>query len=240
MAAVYIAESATGENFLTMLTEAFPEWEKIETHREVVQFACGILVQKNAFLLLNHVCKLLAEYMYRVLDDGDGATECTSILLSCQKESGIFAPNQHFSLYPSCNCPLAEVLANTNLVYIDGIDLNDPLDLCPGSANIFVELRGTSDNWYDRLWQALHKTHANLISLDLCELGSVNATKLHHFSQMKYLSTMQYSEAAMKDLAESIEAWGPQPQLTCIKLFYAPIPRSLMTALVTCKNLLQI
>ncbi len=246
LAAVYIAENVkqnTADNFLE---EAFPTWEKIESHREVVQFTCGILGETGASPVLNHVAKCLAGHIHKKLNNAVDHLPDTSILASCQKESGSFTINQHLSLYPSCNKPLDEVLANTELVHIDDIAENDTLQLNPRSAQIIVKLRsldsGMHDEKYDRLWEALHSAHANVIALDLWKITSTNVTKLHNFPHIKHLS-LRYSssnDADMEVLAESIESWGQQPQLTFCYLHYVPIPGSLMTALCKCTKLLSL
>ncbi len=247
LAAVYIAENIKPDTAETFLNETFPTWEEIETHREVVQFACGILDNDHVYPLLNYVSKCTAKHIHNELDNGKELPD-TSILASCQKESGISTMNQHLSLYPSCRRPLAEVLANTELVYIEGIDMNDPLELSPGPgpAKVIVKLVDVGsdsyvDRLYDRLWEALHSAHSNLITLHLEGVSSKNL-KLQHFKQMKYLalSSHDWSESSGENLAASIEAWGAEPQLSYCRLYEVPIPGSLLTALSRCNKLMTL
>ena len=245
IAAVYIAENVKADTAETFIAEALPTWEKIETHREVVQFTCGILAVTGATPLINHVAKYQVELIHEELIDATHESPDISILTSCHKESGSFTINQHLSLYPSCNQPLDDVLANTELVYIDDIADNDSLQLNPRSAQIIVELRRNSqmnNEKYDRLWEALYSAHANVIGLNLFSITSTNVTKLHNFPHIKHLSIVNSScnDADMEVLAESIESWGPQPQLTNCYLLGVPIPGSLMTALCKCTKLLSL
>ena len=238
-AAVYIADQAKLDTAETFLTEALPTWEAIENHREVVQFTCGILVNNDASPIANHVAKKLAQHLHNELNDGKALPDL-SILQSCQKEGGLSAYlNPYLSNYPTCGHPLAEVLANTELAYITDIDGNDPLDLTPSTAQIIVKLGGVDSERLDKLWQAFYSAHANIIALHLDFASSRNVTKLHHFPQLKYLylHLSGRSEEAMEDLAESINSWGPQPQLTYCSLWKVPIPRSVMTALCKCTHL---
>ncbi len=243
LAAVYIAENIkldTGESFLT---EAFPSLEKIETHIEVVLFAIGILADSDASEpLINCVAKCTAEHIYKKLPDyGPYEKLVTSILERCQKESGIpvHTINKHLSVYPACRKPLAEVLSNTEVAYIDGVAENDTLQLSASDAKIIVKLYDNSNNKFDRLWEALHSINANVIALLLCDVHSVNVTKLHNFFKLKYLkmNKCKCSEEEMENLSQSINSWGPQPQLMHCELCYMPIPESVMTALSKCIKL---
>ncbi len=241
LAAVYIAENMNPDTAETFLSTAFPSWEKIETHREVVQFACGILADTNANpdCITHYIAKVLAQHIYNELNAGNKMPELSIPQHSCQKEGGISAVNPYLSEYPACGHPLAEVLANTQLAYIDGITKNDTLQLNPGSSQIIVKLVGADSEEYDRLWKALGTKQCNLIALDLYGVRSRNVTKLQYFTQLKYLSINQccFSDEEAENLAESIDSWGPQPQLTYCWLGMVSMPRSVLSTLSTCTNL---
>ncbi len=238
LAAVYIVEYFKLETAETFLTEAFPTWEAIETHREVVQFCCGILAEIDASPIANHVAKVQAQNINYGLNDGKRLHIDFSILKACQNEGSFSLLNPYLSEYPAHGLPLARVIANTELAYITYIDKNDTLDLTPSTAQIIVKLGWVPSEFY-KLWHALYSVHANVIALHLEDVRRKNVTKLHHFPQLKYLELFgcDCSEEAMEDLAESINSWGPQPQLTYCKLDEVPISRSLMTALCKCTHL---
>ncbi len=246
LAAVYIAQNTKQDTAGTFLHEAFPSWEKIETHREVVQFACGILADTDAKsdCITNHVAKVLAQHIHNELNAGNELqySDLLSIVQSCQKEGGISAFNPYLSEYPACGRPLAEVLDNTQLAYIDGILENDTLQLNPSSSQIIVKLDRVDSETYDRLWQALQSKQCNVIALDLCLVRSRNVTKLQYFTELKCLSIMDCdcSEEEAENLAEIINSWGPQPQLINCLLWGVPIPRSVLSALCACTNLLAL
>ncbi len=256
LAAVYIAENTKQDSANTFLTEAFQTWDKIETHREVVQFACGISVETDATPIINHVAKVLVTHMRNELSDTNWPS--LSIIRCCQKEVDALTINPYLSEYPACGHPLAEVLANTELAYISDIDEKDMLDLNPRSTDIIVELKmegsisdthldvvsdsRANNSKYDRLWQAFHSIHANVIAIHLSNAVSANTYKLHHFPQLKCVQFHQCAsnEAGMADLAESIDSWGPQPQLRFCWITIAPITEPVMTALSKCANLLAL
>ncbi len=246
LAAVYIAENTKPDTAETFLPGTFPTWEKIETHREVVQFACGILADTDANpdCITNHTAKVLAQHIHNELNAGKELPDSKplSILRSCQKESGISAFNPYLSEYPACGHPLAEVLANTELVYISDIDKNDLLQLKPSSAQIIVQLVEVDSEKYERLWQCLYSMPSNLIALDLFSVRSTNVTILQHFPDLKYLHIQDCGcgEVESENLAESMNSWGPQPQLIYCDLWEVPIPRSVLSALCTCTNLLNL
>ncbi len=246
LAAVYIAEQTKLDTSSTFLTQAFPTWETIETHKEVVPFCCGILSGIDAFPSANHVAKHLLQNVHDTLNYGKDFMDERglelrgfSILRYCQKEGCQPALNRHVSKYPKCGHSLAEVLEYTQLAYVTGIDSNDTLQLNPSPSDIIVDLGEVDSDGFDRLWHALKSINANVIALQLVEVRSPNVTKLHHFPQLKHLHLESYdcSEEAMDDLAESINSWGPQPQLTYCSLWKVPIPRSVMTALCKCTHL---
>ncbi len=222
LAAVYITEHIKLDASSTFLAEAFPTWETIETHREVIQFICGILSSTDAIPIVNHVAKHLVQNIHHKLNYVQWPD--LSVLGSCQKEGGL---------------SVAEVLTNPYLLYITNIDSNDTLQLNPSPSDIIVKLDEIDSERFDRLWQTLKSINANVIALHLEKVRSQNVTKLHHFPQLKYLhiAYCDFSEEAMEDLAESINSWGPQPQLTCCLLQGGSIPRSVMTALCKCTHL---
>ncbi len=256
LAAFYITGHSKLGTFSQFLMEAFPTWEIIQTHIEVVKFACGIFAKTDATIVANHVAKVLCQHVQNELNDGKQIHESNilyeahnknklhgmSILQSCQKEGGIPALNPYINEYPSLGYPLAEVLANSELVYIHDIDENDTLQLIPSPAKIILNLRRVDLGMYDKLWQGLQEISANIISLHLSDIQSSNVTKLHHFPQLKYLriSDCRCSEGAMEDLAESIDSWGPQQKLKHCNLSMLPIPRSVMIALCKCIHLIQL
>ncbi len=258
LAAVYIAENAKGDTTSTFLSQALPSWEMIQNHREVVQFACGILADIDARPITNHAAKLMVQHTHNQLNTGVVPSIVhhwynlkfmprdhtgLSLIEMCQREGNLStAINPYLFEYPACGRPLAEVLANSELVYITYIDENDPLELNPSPAQIIVKLVAVDGEEYDRLWGALHATPQSLVALELSEVRSANVTKLSHFHQLKYLYIEDYEwgEEASEDLAESIDAWGPQPQLRCFRLSLVPITRSLMTGLCKCSHLMSL
>ncbi len=240
LAAIYIVESVkTGESS-TILAQTFQTWEKIDNHKEVVLFTSGMLAETDATPVTNHVATVLAQIIHNELDTGKEPSimkrndKHLPLLLSFQREGMV--PT---SMYPGCGRPLAEVLANTDLVCITDIDENDPLKLS-ASSQIIVNLRKVHVKKYDRLWNAISDIHGNIIALRLFGVSSANVTKLSHLPQLKYIYINECSKASGDDLAESIEAWGDQSQLTYCRLFKMPIPRSLMTGLYKCTHLIHL
>ncbi len=191
LAAVYIAENARLDPTSAFLTDTFPTWENIygpgyDKHKEVIQFACGILADTDASPITNHLGKLLGKLIctelvmeathFVVLDLVSHAKEWLSLLNFFQKSI-----NSSLCQYPSCGHPLAEVLAKTELVYITGIAENDTLDLNPSSSQILMRLEEVYSERFDRLWHSLHSIHANLMVLHLFEVRGANVGNLRHF-----------------------------------------------------------
>ncbi len=178
LAALYIAENAKLDSTSEFLTEAFPTWDTIESHREVVQFACGILGGSGAGIVIKHVARVLVIHTNDQLESGERPSviheydfsqfSSLSLLASFQREGGVSDRNFPISKYPACRRPLAELFANTQLTYINNIDENDTLQLSPSSASIILELssqNGVSTEQFDRLWHALCSIQANVTAL---------------------------------------------------------------------------
>ncbi len=253
LAAVYIAENARMDPTSAFLTDAFPTWDDIKKHKEVIQFACGVLADSDASPVTNHLGKLLGKLICKelvneathfvVLDLVSNTKESVSLLNFFQKEGNVTI-NWSLCQYPSCGHPLAEVLAKTELVYITGIAENDTLDLNPSSTQILMNLEEVDSERFDKLWRSLDSIHANLMVLHLFEVRGANAANLRHFSRLKYLSIEYHiwneSGVAGEDLAKSINSWQPEPQLTYCNLHNVHTTRSLMIALCKCTRLLSL
>ncbi len=231
------------------LDQAFPTWEKVQIHKEVVNFASGTLADTDASPVINHVAKVIAKHTNERLNTGHEPSLIEPLILleSFQKEGKVSTViNPYLCEYPSCGRPLAEVLANTELAYITDIDENDPLQLSPSRAQIIVNLENelgeekVDGKEYDRLWKALYDIHGNIVALHLKKVSSANVTRLGHLPHLKYINIGECSEASAEDLAESIEAWGDQSQLTYCHLWGVPIPRSVMTGLCKCTHLIHL
>ncbi len=208
------------------------------------------MADTDASPVTNHVASVLVHITYNELDSGKEPPIMKSaivkdtrlpLLESFQKQGNMSTViNPHLCEYPSCGRPLAEVLANTELVYITDIDENDPLQLSPSQAQIIVKLYKVEGKEYDRLWKALYDIHANIIALLLQEVRSANVTRLGHLPHLKYIKLWHCSEASGEDLAASIEAWGDQSHLTYCHLQSMPISRSVMTGWCKCTHLIHL
>ncbi len=249
LAAIYIAENVRMGETSIFLDQAFPTWEKVEIHKEVVNFACGILAETDACPVTNHIATILAQIIHNELDSGKqpsiyghyNPNHPIPLLESFKGEGNVSTViNPHLCEYPACGHPLAEVLANSELVFINGIDENDTLQPSHCPSQLLVCLESVVRKKYDSLWKPLHHIHGNIIALDLYEIISPNVTRLSHFTQLKYLSINKCFEASGEDLADSIEAWGDRPQLIYCKLERMPIPRSVMKGLCKCTQLIYL
>ncbi len=245
LAAVYIADTLKQGTPCSFLAETFPTWNIIENYREVIQFACGILAETDASLLTNHVGKVLSELIQKEINEGKIASFRLDIFYTLLKEGSVPLVNTHITWYPECGHPLSDVLQNTKLAVITDTDENDPLQLNASYAQIILHLeRACPSAAFERLWQALHSTHASVTAIDRYRKHlhiNIRYTHIRHFSQLKRLVIEDVSEAEMEDLAVSIDSWGSQPPLTYCGLpkygSIMPTLKSLMPALSKCVHL---
>ncbi len=124
------------------------------------------------------------------------------------------------------NC-LSHVLETSNLVLITGVNENDPLQLKPSSVPVMLSIR--YEEYHDkgkevsRLMAALSSARINLQAVQgdvLCD----DMCKFHNFPRLKGIAfgfnrTMLQAKH-VKDLTESINSWGPEPQLRSLLCSY--------------------
>ncbi len=230
--------------------DIFPTWDKIENHREVVQFACGLLAESDASRLVNHVGWALTQYTNNQLNAGVKLS-VTGLHDSCMlfslldkfeeegKDPKRFHP--YFCRYNTCGHSLEEVIENTELAYIEDIIGHD-FELNPSQAQIILNFF-YSEN-FDEAWHALKTMQAKVVALHYRGDVIGKVTKLSNFSGLKYLHIKKcdanYYTTAVDDLAKSIHSWGHEPVLTYCHLELkelGPDEKSFLTALCKCTHL---
>ncbi len=157
--------------------------------------------------------------------------------------------NPKITWYPQCGRPLAEVLSNTKLAVITGIDENDTLQLKASSAQVIVLLVKIEDlERFDRLWEALMLVRANVIVLhyQVYQVISGNRTDLGYFPKLKYLYLRDVKHnQELENLVWSFNNWR-KPSLRyfalnrwtlAFKIGVYLIPMPLVEALRGCKHL---
>ncbi len=256
LAAVYIADTLNQGTPCSFLEETFPTWNMVENHREVIQFACGILATTDASPLTYHVGKVLSDLIHKEINEGKclpdeslgprySPPKNLKLFYALLKEGGAPMVHPHLTCYPECGRPLSEVLENTKLTVITDIyGKNDPLQLNASSVHIILQLKeyGEHRPAFDRLWQALHSTPASVTAIYLWGVKkSAQRFNMRHFSQLKHLEIEDASESELEELAAGIDSWGPHHSLTYCRLVeqftIMPTPKSLVTALSKCVHL---
>ncbi len=242
VAALYIAEQVQMEDPSTFLTEAFPTWEKIENHREVVLFTCGILADTDASPITQHVAKVLNEHTKSQLNGGLQMSvmipEFFQLIASFNVEGNVSTDNPYITEYPQCSRPLVDILANTELAVITSLNENDTFQLGPCSADILLNVSRKEEGKLRRVWETLPTTHYTNINALYTTQIRTDTIPLSHFAQLKHLSIINIREGDHEDLVQSIDSWGPDPPLTYCRLRKVIIEGSLITALCKCTYLL--
>ncbi len=254
MAAVYITEKLkTDESFLM---EAFPTWEEVEQHKEVINFACGVLSEGDATPVTNHVAKIIAQRTYKELDSGLQPSlyrpyedTARSLLATFTREGCDDSNNPAFCEYSVNNKQsLCEVLKTVNLVYflqeqkcpsfgeseIDQIFKNDML-LSNTKIIMLMDFFSINDEDFKTLGKYL-KT--NIVAL---RAADVITTKLENFTRLKYLDIIAAYESdrinLLEGLEQSINSWGSEPQLRCLNLTGITLSASCLRAICKCHQL---
>ncbi len=132
IAALYISHMMKED--AGFLESAFPNWDSIEGHKEVVQFVRGILKKSNdGQMMIDHVCRCFAEDMYTKLERGKHLDICLEhfcrdyrysplgFIRDFQKELGSEKFSKYLCIYPECNKPLDYILCQSKLIVINDI-----------------------------------------------------------------------------------------------------------------------
>ncbi len=258
LAAVYIVENIKHDPSAAFLKEAFPTWEKIEIHREVVQFVCGMLRETDASTITNHAGKVLREIIQKGINEGSiscciGNTNF-ELLKTFQKEGNVSLISPHVSWYPGCECLLNEVLPRTKLTVINGVNKKETSQPNASSTPIILVLKVTGRDGHDRLSQnisisflidCLNSMQANVVAIRFEDIDMAKQSNLKPFSQLKYLHISGVEDCELEGLAQSIESWGPHPPLLHCQLIsenkqflkVQSTPKMLLTGLSRCKQL---
>ncbi len=240
LAAYYIADQVTKKRQgrpkkgkttkIPFLDTAFPTWECVEKHQEVVRFTCGLLAKTaiGAKPLIDHVAQLLACHIRAELNEPRKNTYSFKCLIesslrlhdSFQKEGCLSEVNEYLCEYPACGRPLGEVLAKTKLAVISGLDIqnDDVINVNQWSADIILHLnREHMTEGCKKLWKALESSTGNLLGciFDHCE--------------------MEKNE--FEDMIKSIERMSSDPQLRLAYFDLKFIPSSLPAFLQKCRHL---
>ncbi len=253
MAAVYITEQiATDDSFLM---ESFPTWEKIEQHKEVINFACGILSGSDATLITNHVAKIIAQRTQNELDSGlepalyrEYEDTAQSLLSTFKREGCDIGKNPDFCKYSMHHeQSLLEVLKNISLIYFvqehEGISFNDHEmeqifkdGQLSSNAQIILHISHLNHEDFQKLRKYFKR---NIVALKMNGVASPDVLKLGEFTQLKYLDITPKEKFTLKahDMVQSINCWGSDSKLRYLCLDKMSIPESCLVAICKCPHL---
>ncbi len=264
LAAVYLVDLLKQDCEAQVLNKAFPTWEKIEMHREVVNFLCGLLSDSDATPVTDHTAQALLQHTHDQLNRGEWPTVITNLFVPSpgitllegfQREGSVSAFNQYLTVYPASSHllyrdrtravanTLSDVLSNTHLVVITELNdtdtqLKDPISC---STEIIVNLMAVDDKMCSKLWQILQPVDKNnVLALSCFNINNEYISKLSHFSKLKHLSLSDCSEIDIETLSESITSWGSESKLKFCRLEFMTVPESLLNALRNCTFLIRI
>ncbi len=223
IAAICIARQIKAD--AAFLNTAFPSWEKIEMHREVLRFTCGLLADHDASPVANHIASILVKHTHDQLLIGVNLltivqNESQDIIESCNIEGHQSALNTNLSVYPSCGWHLSEALKHSRLVLINGVNEHDPLQLSASSVPVILNIRkgkcSGKQRELSRLMNALTSSHINVQGIhndiiweDMCKIS--NFIQLKHISVMSVLDIIDQMQ--VNDLTDSINSLNSEPQL---------------------------
>ncbi len=230
-AALFIAKQVKDNKLdSSFLKAAFPTFSDLDVNRYILKFASGHLASQNERFITNHVANTLAEeickdFSSRGLDQFYATLQSGSELLrSCHEEGIVSTINPYLCIYPSCGYPLVDAIKCSQLVVINDLNESDPLKLQSLSTPVVVHIvkhrcRGR-ERELDRLMTALASARINLLAVRTDpETMYCKICKLMSFPKLRAISSgwsTRLEEKQVRDLTDSINSWGPEPQLQAL------------------------
>ncbi len=243
VAAYYIADCVTTDK--SILERAFPTYNVIRQHLDVLQFTCGLLAgtETGATPVVDYVSKLLVDLTLSEQNAGKRLSvkyayygephesEGFSILRSLEHEGSVYesSVNPYIAEYPQGGHRLAKVLANTRLVYISGFNGKDDAPIQTSNANIILDVSCFTIDRKDfhRLWKVLHSTRTKLVTVDL---------DMSDYSEKDFTDNGDFVDEVTKHIIYH----GSDNSLVMCCLQLNTIPNSFLTCLSLCKQLKNI
>ncbi len=242
LAAYYVADQVQKD--ASILETAFPTWNAIKQHEDVVRFTCGLLAstETSAKPVVDHVSKVLVELtmnerksaekfsiMYTVWGFASHP-QAFEILSSFQEEGSVYISdvNPYLAFYPACRHPLAELLAKTRLVYINGFNCKDAISVGHTDAYVILDVSYfmMRHEDYHRLWKVLQSTTTKLLAIDI--------------DWSEHDNDDPPGEDFAEQLTRHVQSHhiaSPENQLMRCYLSGIPIPTSLLSCLGECNHL---
>ncbi len=233
LAAIYVAKQIKDD--AAFINKAFPSWEKIGMHREVLRFTCGLLVDHDASPVANYIANILVKHTHDQLNlpilGGYltiQQTETIKIIESCNEEGRISAFNPNLSVYPSCGHHLSDALKHSRFVLINGVNEHDPLQLSASSIPVILSIRedkcSGKQRELNRLMNALNSSHINVQGIHT-DMEWEDMCKISNFIQLKHIEMrgLSMDQKQVKDLTDSINFLDSEPQLKSMLCFLPEI-----------------
>ncbi len=130
------------QNIQESLKQAFPTWDDVMKHEEIVRTCCGLMKGREEVIV--YAINLLKAIL--VKNDSILNYKYYVTMSSFQNECGIQIPL--FVQYPSCGRPLSQILNTAKLVvihdltgeeYDDALSCNADIVICPGIGTLYKE-----------------------------------------------------------------------------------------------------
>ena len=212
LAAWYLCRAT--QNIEESLKQAFPAWDDLEKHEEVVRACCGLMKGREEVVMhVINVLKVLLKqemiywYSYR------------GTMSSLQNECGIQTPL--FVRYPSCGHPLSQVLNNAKLVVIDDLTGEEYDDALPCNADIVIDIR------LDKYIKNTLRTQVN---------SGVMRTLQRHRDHIIAIHLVQGSQDVMKQMSSLL----PSSSLGCLYMKYCYLSEEVVNSLAEMPELIHL
>ncbi len=237
LAAWYICNQDIQES----LKQAFPKWDDIRKHYEVVKSCCHLMMGQED--VITHIGTVFKE---KIVQTGENRDHLILSLL--QDECGL--QNPYFEEYPQCERSLSEMLCTAKLVVItDLTDEVDDDDELPCNADIVIVLLDCKCKENSGVLKILQRHRDHIIAMHVFEIEAAHdvmrqirsllpSSSLQHLflydlylpddvvnslAKMHQLSTLviwdQESLAWHANLLlAAVKAWNGQSKVTTLKL----------------------
>ena len=212
LAAWYLCHDNIQEN----LRQAFPTWDDVRKHEEVMRVCCGLMKgREDVIMHLVNLCKERIKEGKWIHSGLYGLSHDYEFMVRLQNECGI--KNPHFVVYPLHGHSLSQVINTAKLVIVHNLDYEVYEPTLPCYADIAID---PDDRWDPRAM----KTSGDMRTLQRYR-DHIIAIDLKHWPC---------------DVMEHVGSLLPSSSLACLYMYDCYVPKEVINSLAHMPGLMYL
>ncbi len=198
------------QNMQESLKRAFPTWDDVKKHKEVVKTCCGLM--KGREEVIAHIVNVFKVAIMRVEWENVSIFHVFEYDIMSRIQEECKTRNPHFAVYPLYGCSLSQLLNTAKLVVIRDLTGEEHDAALPCNAEIIIDIH--SGRW-DRGSAATGETHG--------VMGTLQRHRDHIIAI--------YLEHGRQDVMDHVTSLLPSPSLECLYTDNCYIPKEVVNSL---------